>query len=207
MWYNLDTNTTTPRLATHVDTYICKILKIYSSDLYKITEYVKSLGYHENDISRNNFNYIEIKQSSIPPSVPDIKEVKDMYYGYFTRSKVIRVVDGSTIVLAICITIDILKKLGSILPYGSGNNGGYTTSITCKLIGIEPKEKDRETAMKAKEYLERICNDLNMYVYVLFGEQEKYGRYLVQLFNNQKESINDIMLESKLCKPYKTIAS
>lgn len=198
MWYNLDSGRKTQ--IPKPNAYISETLKVYSFDLDKLTHYIASKGYDQNDICHNKFGYIENKREFIPQAVLDMEEKKDMYFGYYTSANVIRIIDGDTVVLGIYVDLDTLGKLGNIVSYG----GGYATTVKCRLLGIDTKEKNEDLGVKSKEYLNTVCTKLSMHVNVLFHIQDKYGRYLVELFDKHNQSINQMMLDNNtlLCQPY-----
>lgn len=192
MWYNIDTATKTK--TPESNTYTCKILQIYSCDLEKLVKYATDIGQNEKDISHNKFGEIDVKEtSSYFGNIQDeyIEENKDMYYGYFTKAKLIRIIYEDRVVLRIHVNLKALRNLGNIISSYCSEDCGYTTNVTCKLMGVERKDKIILQLM-AKEYLEQFYDD---YVYVLFSEQENHGTYYVQLFKDQdrKESINSAL--------------
>lgn len=108
---------------------------------------------------------------------------------YRYNAMVTRIVDGDTVVVAVDLGFRIIR------------------TIKIRFAGIDSYElKDKqnlEKALAAKQYLEETI--LNKEVMLKSLKPGKYhDRYIAFIYlNNNKKSINDIMVEKGLVKPYK----
>ena len=107
---------------------------------------------------------------------------------YKYNAMIIRVIDGDTVVAAVDLGFRIIR------------------TIKIRFAGIDSYElkdkKNLEKALAAKKYLEEII--LNKEVMLKSLKPGKYhDRYIAFLYlDNNKKSVNDIMIEKDLVKPY-----
>ena len=107
---------------------------------------------------------------------------------YKYNAMIIRVIDGDTVVAAVDLGFRIIR------------------TIKIRFAGIDSYElkdkKNLEKALAAKKYLEETI--LNKEVMLKSLKPGKYhDRYIAFLYlDNNKKSVNDIMIEKDLVKPY-----
>lgn len=102
--------------------------------------------------------------------------------GYFC--KILKVIDGDTVVCEIDLGFNIFK----------------TDHI--RLNGIDaPEIREGEHALEAKKYLEQY---LNQTLIIFTAKSDKFGRYLGEFYKEilDKKSINQEMIEKGLAKEY-----
>ena len=106
--------------------------------------------------------------------------------------KVIKCYDGDS--------IHIIRMIGKI-PY----------RFRCRLSGIDTAEirskniEEKKFAIKTRDYLANLI--LNQYVWITFGEFDKYGRLLCTIYLTHKDtkhnhSINERLIEEGYAQPY-----
>lgn len=76
----------------------------------------------------------------------------------------------------------------------------------CRLAHINTPEirgtsgEELERALEAKEFLESQV--LNKIVFVAFGDNDKYGRPLIQIYNESHMCVNQLLLDNELANEY-----
>lgn len=104
---------------------------------------------------------------------------------YFYRAKLVRIVDGDTVDLDIDLGLDVSRV------------------IRCRLYGINAPEKNTPEGKAAIAWLQsRLVNAKLLTAQTIKDRTEKYGRYLVVLFDDQINSINSEMLTAGHAKEY-----
>ena len=72
-------------------------------------------------------------------------------------------------------------------------------NITCRILGIDTpeirtkNELEKKAAYEARDYLIRLIHDKILYVH--FYKNDKYGRPLIEIFLDNRDSISDIMIK------------
>lgn len=108
---------------------------------------------------------------------------------YTYRAKLVRVIDGDTVDLAI--------DVGFFL----------TATVRCRMAGINTPERGHprfaEAAIELAHQI-KMRESPGGYVYVLTGKGDKYGRWLVFIGSDSsiRDTVNDAMVQSGLAVPY-----
>jgi micrococcal nuclease len=103
---------------------------------------------------------------------------------YEYKAKIIRVVDGDT--------VDAEVDLG------------FHVVITMKfrLAGINAPEMKTAEGKKAKSALISVIEGKTVKILTIKDKQEKYGRYLAIILENDKNNVNNWLVEQGLATPY-----
>jgi micrococcal nuclease len=116
-----------------------------------------------------------------------------MFELYYYKAKVVRIIDGDSIVLDV--------DLGFNMKLVNGN---------FRLFGIDAPEirtkdlEEKEMGLQSKIRLEELCPVGSEILIKTVKSQDKYGRYLVRLYPKgfHLPSINEILLKEKLAEVY-----
>jgi len=113
---------------------------------------------------------------------------------YHYPAKLVRVIDGDTVILDIDIGFNLTHK------------------ITCRLYGINAPELSTSEGIQSKAKLTELLMKqnlgLNLWIKTIKDKTEKYGRYLVMLFKDESpsnefpQSINNEMVAMGFAKEY-----
>lgn len=148
-----------------------------------------------------------INKSNLETVKFDLNKIKGNFY-------VESVYDGDTITLGVPMILKThnykLDNKDIIVEMDNQNNSIINASVKVRLHGIDTpelkplksllnREKHIEDAIKAKEYLSSKI--LNKIIYVEFLENDKYGRPLVKLYQNEI-CLNDDMINKGYAKFY-----
>lgn len=118
----------------------------------------------------------------------DIKKVKKFTFNnYNTFIKIIKVIDGDTVK-------GIFKFNNSFYKYNFRINGIDTPETRSKNDNIKKK------GLIAKDYLYNLI--INKTLFANFLNFDKYGRILVNLYLNDKESISDHLIKGGYAYKY-----
>ena len=100
------------------------------------------------------------------------------------EAMVVKVIDGDT--------IDCLVALGF----------GITIKVRYRLNGIDTAEKDTPLGQRTKEQVKSLIEGKT--VFLKSYKPDKYGRYLADVYTqlDAAKSLNQILIESGLAKPY-----
>lgn len=120
--------------------------------------------------------------------------------GVTGEGKVTRIIDGDTIELLVYVP---LKEIGRLQPMGrrkiplaaalvtasSPSNGasldeGFFTILKCRLDGVDFAEKNTLQGREGTRLMTELYAESKNYVHYIIGKQDKYGRYLVRLYNH-----------------------
>lgn len=126
--------------------------------------------------------------------------------GLYLKARVIDVIDGDTVSLAVYVPFESLSQLHiergnarscAALPFRS--NYGFVIRLRCRLYGIDTAEKKTAKGVAIRERLIKIFLRTDNIIYAQFFDLDKYGRHLVNLFSylRAKQSINEELLTYK----------
>lgn len=165
--------------------------------------------------SRRNFKRKEI--AKISNEILDKISVFSLS-GIEGEAKIIRVIDGDTVEVALFVQLEDLckarpvgkKKLLQSPIFTLNREAIFLTKVKCRLNGIDTAEKNTAQGKKAKELMELQYTSLNNIVYLVASGFDKYGRLLVDLYTNSKKMvlINNHLINyvdphlGKLAEPY-----
>ena len=99
-------------------------------------------------------------------------------------AELVRVIDGDTLVFSLDLNFG-LKKIVEVRLLGVD---------TAETYGVDHDSVEYETGMKHKRFVEEWLSDADS-LRVRVDEKGKYGRWLGEVFNEDKESLNDKLLE------------
>jgi micrococcal nuclease len=100
---------------------------------------------------------------------------------YNYRAKLLRVIDGDTVDLEVDLGLETYRR------------------VKCRLYGLNAPEKSTDAGKAAAKWLtERMGQVKTLYVQTIKDRTEKYGRYLVILFDADglHEAINTEMVDA-----------
>jgi endonuclease YncB( thermonuclease family) len=118
----------------------------------------------------------------------DQKIVKKFTFkNYNTIIKIIKVIDGDTVT-------GIFKFKDSFYKYNFRINGIDTAEIHSK------NENEKKKGLNAKDYLYDLI--INKTIFANFLDFDKYGRILVNLYLNDKDSISDLLIQGGYANKY-----
>ena len=119
-----------------------------------------------------------------------MKDIKQALYTYKVR-RVVRVVDADTLLLE----IDL---------------GFYTYHISRvqlaridapEIFGVSKDSDEYKAGLKAKVFVENWLKAAKeLYIKTYRDTKGKYGRYLVEVYNDKGECLNDILVEKGLAR-------
>jgi|TARA_B100001094_G_C18107267_1_gene759115 micrococcal nuclease len=113
--------------------------------------------------------------------------MKEMKPQYIYRATVEKVVDGDTVDLLVDCGFNIIRK-ERIRFYG--------------VDAWEPRGEERERGLEAKAFVIEHCPVGSEVVVVTGKEKGKFGRYLGEIFINNK-SLNNLLLENGHAEVYR----
>lgn len=107
---------------------------------------------------------------------------------YEYRARIERCVDGDT--------VDASLDLGF----------GVCVDERCRLLGIDTPERGQPGFNEATAYLEQLLEDAKVDGFVLCrtvkDKKGKYGRYLIEFFDREGQSINQRMVKDGFARAY-----
>lgn len=107
---------------------------------------------------------------------------------YEYRARIERCVDGDT--------VDASLDLGF----------GVCVDERCRLLGIDTPERGQPGFNEATAYLEQLLEGAKVEGFVLCrtvkDKKGKYGRYLIELFDTEGQSINQRMVKDGFARAY-----
>lgn len=110
---------------------------------------------------------------------------------YEYKAKLIRVIDGDTLVLSVDLGF-YTSRTETFRLYGVN---------TPELRSIDPGE--RVSALEAKEFVTRQLTDRILTIKTIKDKEDKYGRMLALVFiENDDESVNNKLVSTGLAVPY-----
>lgn len=111
---------------------------------------------------------------------------------YEYKAKVVRVIDGDTIVLDVDLGFNM-----KITDEHFRLVGLNTPSLRSKI------KEERETAIKARDRLTELCPVGSEQIVIVKKRKEKYGRYLVIISQPENmTTVNRILINEGLAVPY-----
>jgi len=129
--------------------------------------------------------------------------------GIKTKAKIVDIVDGDTFDLAFFIPLTELMSLREEKKRGKGlrmvrpvlaasEAKGFFTKMRCRLNGIDAAEHDTAQGQEAIKVVTNKFNSINNIVYLQCYQFDKYGRLLVELYEdvNYLKSINQQFLNT-----------
>lgn len=140
-------------------------------------------------------------QLTYPP-----KEIPSLAIHSFCPSRVkatiTRIIDGDTVDATVFIPFSSLPCI-----VGEKGQGGFLTSVRCRLAGIDAAEHNTDKGVVAINYLTKLLVEFNFHVEIQFGKPDKYGRALATIYTGDT-NINQAMLDyndsivGKIANPY-----
>lgn len=120
------------------------------------------------------------------------KQMQKNYYLY--KATVVRVVDGDTVDLEIDLGMNVFVKERIRLARIN----------TPETYGVKKDSEEYKAGMKAKKRLEELVLGKEIALETVKDKKGKYGRYLGELYTNDKDwiCINSLMIKEGLAKPY-----
>lgn len=105
---------------------------------------------------------------------------------YEYRAKITRIIDGDT--------VDAEVDLGFHV----------VMAMKLRLAGINAPEMNTAEGKKAKSALISLIEGKKVKILTIKDKQEKYGRYLAVILENDQNNINNWLVEQGLATPYMT---
>jgi endonuclease YncB( thermonuclease family) len=134
--------------------------------------------------------------------------------GLNVKAKVIRVIDGDTFELAFFVPMKFLserktryvgrarKPIEEIYALPYKDSDGFFTMMTVRSNGVDAAEHDTVEGIWAGRWFEHTFEKLEGIVYMNISIQDKYGRLLADIYEDENMTTNITkMLEGCLC-PY-----
>jgi micrococcal nuclease len=109
------------------------------------------------------------------------------------KARVTRVVDGDTLDLRIDLGFSISVEIRARLS-------GVDTPET---YGVKKGCAEYLAGKRATEFVEAWLESPEVVVRSRKNSTGKYGRWIVEVFNEREESLNEALLQSGLAKPYR----
>ncbi len=113
------------------------------------------------------------------------------------KSKVIKIIDGDTIVVDIDLGFHVTLSNQTIRLYGIDSPESRTNDKIEKIFGLLSKER-------VKMFCFDLCGgEILLRTYLDHNEEEKFGRILGKVINPQNgEILNDLMVKNGFAVPY-----
>ena len=109
---------------------------------------------------------------------------------YEYNCKIVRVIDGDSIILDIDLGFGLWIHGESIRLYG----------VDCPECRSRDKE-EKAAGLAAKDFVKRLLHDGGTYT-LTTKEKGKFGRYLGTIYLTEETSINDALIKERLAVPY-----
>lgn len=137
-----------------------------------------------------------------------------------TKARIMRVIDGDTFDIAFFVPMGELtmpreerkrRQINIVRPVITfREDRGFFTKMHCRLYGADAYEKNTPPGRAAKKVIEEKVASLNNIVYVNFAAFDKYGRPLVDVYDDRerKHSFSQYLLDYRdpvygvLAEPY-----
>lgn len=138
----------------------------------------------------------EVKPNELLPASKEKKKQMNKNY-YMYKATVTRVVDGDTVDLEIDLGMNVFVKERIRLAKIN----------TPETYGVKKTSEEYKAGMKAKDRLIELVEGKEVAIETLKDKKGKYGRYLAVLYiclgsNQEWSSVNTLLLEEGLAKPY-----
>ena len=222
-WYNLTTNRKNTKQTTNLiyisEPNVCGPLKSIA-EFIRINmiplDHVKCSNIEKLDLE----NILFIRPNDKSDEEDTIDDVTKKLFPFslariWTLGQVTRIIDGDTVDIDFILDLNelsnpILIKKDSVVAYKSRleilsdtKKVKIRLSFICRLYGIDTAEKNiseqKNKGNAATEFLQNITNKLNGQMYVYIHGSDKYGRQLVDLYEDSEAliSINNQILKYK----------
>lgn len=118
------------------------------------------------------------------------------------RATIFHIVDGDTVDASVFIPFSSLKCV-----IGESGQGGFLTSVRCRLLGIDAAEHNTDKGRVAITYITKLLSEVNFQVEIEFGKPDKYGRALATIYAGNL-NVNQALLDysddivGKIANPY-----
>ena len=111
--------------------------------------------------------------------------------GKFKLAKIVNIYDGDT--------CKAVFKFGDELYRWNIRMAGYDTPEMRPSRSDPNRDKEKEAAIKSRDYLKSLIMNPKQLVYIKCGEFDKYGRLLAEIFINKddKISVNQMMIDGE----------
>ena len=111
---------------------------------------------------------------------------------YFYSAEVKKIIDGDTLDIIIDLGFDTLRKT-RVRLYGVNTPESRTSNIEEKKLGLA-----------AKEFVEQWISNSNSHIKVqtILSKNEKYGRVLALIWNDNNECLNRDMINNGFAREY-----
>jgi len=137
------------------------------------------------------------------------------FNGCFLKAKVVKVIDGDTIDVAVYVTLKDLATtwthdghVHTSILLSEDTSSGFFTVVRLRLFGLDTPEINTELGKVSSKLFEERLVALQNIIWVEFLENDKYGRSLALLYadHEKKELLNNYLFEES-CRQKKVLVN